>query len=209
MEVNEPIVAYGKKKFTEEEYLQMEKAATQTHEYYKGEIFQMHGHGNLLAMSCASMRHNVIFSNLFSAIAILLKGKFCQPYGPDMRINIPENTLYTYPDISIFCGEPQASALDEDTVVQPTVLIEILSPSTRNYDRGVKFMSYRDIPSLREYVLVDTDAVRIEAFRLNSSGHWELEEYKSLNSQLSLTSIQVTIPVADIYERTKIQEIAP
>jgi Uma2 family endonuclease len=209
MEVNEPIVVYGKKKFTEEEYLQMEKAATQRHEYYKGGIFQMYGHGDLLAMSGASYRHNIIFSNLFSAIAFQLKGKSCQPYGPDMRINIPENTLYTYPDISVFCDELQTSAQDEDTVVQPTVLIEILSPSTRNYDRGVKFMLYRDISSLREYILVDTEAVRIEAFRINRSGHWELEEYKSLTDQLSLVSIQVTVPVADIYERTKIQEIAP
>jgi Uma2 family endonuclease len=209
MEVNEPIVAYGKKKFTEEEYLQMEKAATERHEYYKGEIFQMHGHGDLLAMSGAGNKHNIIFSNLFGGLVVKLKGKSCNPYGPDMRVNIPENTLYTYPDISIFCDELQTTSRDEDTVVQPTVLIEILSPSTRNYDRGVKFMLYRDIPSLREYILVDTEAVRIEAFRINSGGHWELEEYKSLTGQLSLVSIQVTIPVVEIYERTKIQEIAP
>lgn len=208
MEVNEPIVAYGKNKFTEEEYLQMEKAATERHEYYKGEIFQMHGHSDLLAMSGAGNRHNIIFSNLFIGLGTRLKGKSCQPYGPDMRVNIPENTLYTYPDISVFCGELQTSARDEDTVIQPTVLIEILSPSTRNYDRGVKFMLYRDIPSLREYILVDTEAVRIEAFRINSGGHWELEEYKTLAGQLSLVSIQVIIPIADIYERTKIQDIA-
>jgi Uma2 family endonuclease len=124
-----------------------------------------------------------------------------------MRINISENTLYTYPDISIFCGELQPTAQDEDTVVQPTVLIEILSPSTKNYDRGEKFRLYRDIPSLREYILVDTDAVRIESFRINSSGHWELEEYKLLTGQLSLLAGQVVIPIADIYDRTKIHEI--
>ena len=126
-----------------------------------------------------------------------------------MRINIPENTLYTYPDISVFCGELQTSAQDEDTVVQPTVLIEILSPSTRNYDQGEKFRLYRDIPSLREYILVDTDVVRIDAFRINNNGHWELEEYKLLTGQLSLVSVQVIIPVADIYDRTKISETTP
>jgi len=168
----------------------------------------MHGHGDLLAMSGASYRHNIIFSNLFSGIAFRIKGKSCQPFGPDMRINIPENTLYTYPDISIFCGELQSTPQDEDTVVQPTVLIEILSPSTKNNDQGEKFRLYRDIPSLKEYILVDTDLVRIYAFRINSGGHWELEEYKSLKDQLSLVSIEGIIPIADIYERTKIPETA-
>jgi Uma2 family endonuclease len=208
MEVNEPIIAFGKKIFTEEEYLQMEKLSTERHEYYKGEIFQMPGHGDLLAMSGAGNRHNIIFSNLFGSLCVKLKGKNCQPYGPDMRINIPENTLYTYPDISVICGELQTSKGDDESFVQPTVLIEILSPSTKNYDQGEKFRLYRDIPSLREYILIDTDIVRIYAFHINSSGHWELEEYKSLTGQLSLSSIQVIIPVAEIYERTKIPETA-
>jgi Uma2 family endonuclease len=207
MEVNEPIVSYGKTKFTVQEYLEFERASLERHEFYKGEIFRMHGHGELLAMSGAASKHNIIFSNLFGPIAFQLKGKSCQPYGPDMRVNIPENTLYTYPDISVFCGELQQSLEDEDTVVGPSVLIEILSPSTRNYDQGEKFRLYRDIPSLREYILVDTAAVRIGAFRINNDGHWELEEYKLLTGQLSLPSIQVSIPVADIYERTKIPEI--
>lgn len=209
MEVNEPIVAYGKKKFTVQEYLEFEKSSLERHEFYKGEIFRMHGHGELLAMSGAGNKHNIIFSNLFISLGIRLKGKSCQPFGPDMRVNIPENTLYTYPDISIFCSDLQPSSEDEDTVVKPTVIIEILSPSTRNYDRGEKFRLYRDIPGLREYILVDTENVRIEAFRINSSGHWELEEYKTLTGELSLASVQVIIPVADIYERTKIQEIVP
>jgi Uma2 family endonuclease len=103
-EVREPDVAYGKSKFTVEEYLRFERTASERHEYYQGEIFRMHGHGDLLAMSGAGKRHNIIFSNLFIGMGILLKGKSCQPYGPDMRINIPENTLYTYPDISVFAA---------------------------------------------------------------------------------------------------------
>ena len=103
-EVREPEVAYGKSKFTVEEYLRFERAASERHEYYQGEIFRMHGHGDLLAMSGAGNRHNIIFSNLFIGMGILLKGKSYQPYGPDMRINIPENTLYTYPDISVFAA---------------------------------------------------------------------------------------------------------
>jgi len=206
MEVNEPITAFGKKKFTIQEYLEFEKSSLEKHEFYKGEIFRMHGHGELLAMSGAGNRHNIIFSNLFIGLGIRLKGKPCQPFGPDMRVNIPENTLYTYPDISIFCDELQPSPEDEDTVVKPTALIEILSPSTKNYDQGEKFRLCRNIPSLREYILVDTDIVHIDAFRINTNGYWELEEYKSLTGQLSLVSVQVIIPVADIYERTKIPE---
>lgn len=204
MEVHEPIVAYGKKKFTVVEYLQMEKAATERHEFYQGEIFQMHGHGELLAMSGAAPRHNIIFTNLFVGLANRLKGKKCQPYGPDLRINIPQNTLFTYPDISVFCDEFKISEHDEDSVVEPAVIIEILSPSTSNYDRGEKFMLYRDIPTLKEYVLVDTASIRVEIFRINSSGHWELEEYKRLEGTLLLSSIQVSIPLLEIYERTKL-----
>jgi Uma2 family endonuclease len=204
MEVKEPVAAYGKNKFTVEEYLQMEKAATERHEYYQGEIFQMQGHGELLAMSGAALRHNIISTNLIVGLANRLKGKKCQPYGPDLRINIPQNTLYTYPDISVFCDEFKTSEDDEDSVVEPAVIIEILSPSTRNYDRGEKFMLYRDIPTLKEYILVDTASIRVEIFRINSGGHWELEEYKKLEEILLLPSIAVSIPLSEIYDRTKL-----
>lgn len=204
MEAKEPAVAYGKKQFSEEEYLEMERAATERHEYYKGEIFDMHGHGDLLAMSGAGTRHNIIFSNLFGQLVMKLRHTLCRPFGPDMRINIPENSLYTYPDISIFCGEIPFSKLNEDTAVQPTVLIEILSPSTEQYDRGAKFKLYRDIPSLKEYILVDTKSINIEAFRINSNNNWELEEYKILSGQLSIPSVQVNILIVDIYDGTKL-----
>ena len=204
MEVKEPVVAYGKNKFTVEEYLQMEKAATERHEYYQGEIFQMQGHGELLAMSGAANRHNIIFSNLFGEMCLQLKGKSCRPYGPDMRLNIPENTLFTYPDISIYCGDQESIPEDEDSVVNPTVLIEILSPSTREYDRGGKFKLYRDIPTLKEYILVDTATLNVEAFRLNNSKHWELEEYTLLSDILTMPSIGVAIPLTEIYRTTKL-----
>lgn len=204
MKVNEPIVAYGKNKFTAEEYLQFEKAATERHEYYQGEIFRMHGHGELLAMSGAATRHNVIFTNLFVGIANSLKGKSCRPYGPDMRLNIPENTLFTYPDISVYCGELETIPEDDETVVHPTVLFEILSPSTKEYDRGGKFKLYRDIPTLKEYILIDTASLNIEAFRINSAGHWELEEYKSITDILLLPSLGISVPLTEIYDKTKL-----
>ncbi len=204
MELQEPIVAYGKNKFTVEEYLQMEKAATERHEFYRGEIFQMQGHGELLAMSGAAPRHNIIFSNLFTGLGMRLKGKPCQPYGSDLRVNIPQNTLYTYPDISVFCDELKTSDADEDSAVEPMVIIEILSPATKNYDRGEKFMLYRDIPTLKEYILIDTSSIRIEIFRINKAGHWELEEYKHPDEKLNIPSIDVSISLAEIYHRTKL-----
>ena len=204
MEVKEPAVDYGKNKYTAQEYLRMEKAATERHEFYEGEIFQMQGHGELLAMSGAATRHNIIFSNFFGEMAFQLRGKPCRPFGPDMRLNIPENTLFTYPDISIYCDEPASIPEDEESVVNPTLLIEILSPSTREYDRGGKFKLYRDIPTLQEYILVDTKTLNVEAFRLNKTQHWELEEYTLLSQTLSMPSIDVSIPLAVIYAATKL-----
>ncbi|MEO7394394.1 MAG: Uma2 family endonuclease [Chitinophagaceae bacterium] len=198
MEVKESEVAYGKNKYTVEEYLQMENAATEKHEYFRGEIF---------AMSGASPRHNVIAKNLMRDIATALRGKPCQPYGSDMRINIPDNTLFTYPDISIICSDIISSEYDEETATQPTVIIEILSSATRDYDRQGKFKLYRDIPALKEYILIDSMSVNIEAFRINSNNHWELEEYKTINFQLSISSVQIYVAIADIYEGTRLDTI--
>lgn len=193
IEVREPIVAYNKSKLTVEEYLAFERESTEKHEYYKGEVF---------AMSGASRMHNLIFTNLFIEVGVKLKGKPCRPFGSDMRVHIPENSLFTYPDISIFCGD--FTMFQEDSALQPTLLIEILSPSTKNYDRGEKFSLYRDIPSLREYVLVDSEKVRVENFRLNASNHWELEEYKSAEEILALPTIDLSIPLRDIYKDTRL-----
>lgn len=192
LEIREPIVAYGKKNFTIEEYLEMERASIEKHEYYQGEIF---------AMSGAGIPHNIIFSNVFREVAYALKGKSCQPFGSDMRTYIPENTLFTYPDISIYCGD--INDYNEDTLMQPSVIIEILSPSTKNYDRGEKFKLYRDIPTLKEYILIDSESIAIEVFRLNEHDHWELEEYKKPGDILSIRTVQLSLPLGEIYERVK------
>lgn len=184
-EVREPIVAYNKSKFTAEEYLQMEKPSVEKHEYFKGEIFAMAG---------AGPRHNLIFSNLFVGIGSRLKGKPCKPFGGDFRVHIPENTLFTYPDISIVCGDITSSPVDDESFVNPTVIIEILSPSTKNYDRGGMFTLYRAIPTLREYILVDTDSIFIEAHRINKSNHWELEDIKGIRGNLAIEAFNWIFP---------------
>lgn len=195
--VREPIAEYANQKISIEEYLAFERGSQEKHEYYKGEVF---------AMSGAGPRHNVIFLNLFTSIGHLLKGKPCFPYGSDMRLHIPENTLFTYPDISIYCGALNDD-LREDNAINPTVLIEILSPSTRDYDPGGKFKLYREIPTLKEYVLVDTESILIEVFRINLSGHWELEEYKKLEDVLSLPSLSLSVALKEIYMGTKLLKV--
>lgn len=191
----EPVAVYGKRLLSVAEYLAFEKASVEKHEFFQGEVFAMAG---------ASARHNVIFSNLFAALFSRLRGKPCQPYGSELRIHLPENGLFTYPDISIICGDIVSSPEDADTATLPTVVIEILSESTKDYDRGGKFKLYRTIATLREYVLVDSELVTIEVFRLNNRGHWELEEYRSPTDVLTLPTLELQIPLAEVYERTKL-----
>ncbi len=194
MEVNEPAIAYNKQKISIEEYLEMENAALEKHEYYNGEV---------LAMSGAKLPHIKISGNLFTAFANKLKGKKCQPYGNDMRAHIPLNTLFTYPDISIICGEVLTLNNDEYNVLNPSVIIEILSKATKNYDRGEKFKLYRDIATLKEYILVDSESIHIEIFRLNENNHWELEEYNDIKNFLSIKTINENILIAEIYDKVK------
>ena len=183
---------------SQEEYLDAERLATNKHEYYKGEIF---------AISGARIAHNMIFKNTFVDIANKLKGKKCQPFGSDLRIHIPSNTLYTYPDISIICGE--IDTLDDtfDTATNPSVIIEILSESTRNYDKGGKFTLYRAIESLQEYILIDSESVMVEKFIRNADNSWQLTEYITLEQKFSIATLAIELQLADIYNNVKLKDV--
>lgn len=205
--LREPIEAYGKKRFTVAEYLAYERASSVKHEYFNGEIFPLWGNASsqqmdVRAMSGASQTHNVIAVNLIGQLYTLLKGKSCRPHGSDMRVYIPENSLFTYPDVSVFCGD--VKTWEGDSAIGPVVIIEVLSKSTQAYDRGEKFKLYRAIPGLREYVMVDSETFGVEAFRVNAAGHWELEELRSLADTLSLPSLHVSISLQEIYYATSI-----
>jgi Uma2 family endonuclease len=191
MEVREPAVAYGKEKISIEDYLQMENTEVVKHEYYQGEIF---------AMSGAKVPHNKISGNIYATLHAKLKGKKCKPFNSDQRIHIPSNTLFTYPDISIICGEIITLNDDDYNVLNPTVIIEVLSNSTKNYDRGEKFKLYRDIKTLKEYILVDSESIHVEVFRLNENGHWELEEYNALPDSIAIKAIDESIITSEIYD---------
>jgi Uma2 family endonuclease len=190
-EVREPVFAYGRRKLTIEEYLKWESANVDKHEYYQGEVF---------AMSGGKISHNIISANLLVSLGVRLRGKSCRPFNSDQRIHIPENTLFTYPDISVVCGDPVTLNNDQWNILNPSVLMEVLSPSTSRYDRSDKFKLYRDIPTLKEYILVDSQTIRIEAFRINEGGLWELVEYENADGSLHLSALNMYIPLTEIYE---------
>ena len=194
MDVREPALAYNKQKISIEEYLEMENASPEKHEYYRGEVF---------AMSGAKVPHVRITDNILTALKHKLKGKPCQPFGSDLRIHVEANTLFTYPGISIICGDIISLNNDDYNVINPSVLIEVLSKSTRNYDRGEKFKLYRDIPTLKEYVLVDSEVVAVEIFRLNANHHWELEEYNNTVEGFEIHAINTSLSFAEVYEGTE------
>lgn len=191
MEVKEPAPSYNKKRYSIEEYLEMENESSEKHEYFQGEIFAMAG---------ARVVHNRLVSNTLISLGIKLRGSSCKPFNSDQRIHIPVNSLFTYPDISIICGKIETLNNDDWNILNPVILIEVLSPSTKNYDKGDKFTLYRQIPSLKEYILIDSESIHIEAFRLNERLHWELEEYNQVTDSVLLSSIQTSILISEIYE---------
>jgi len=187
--VEEPALNY--KFVPQEDYLESEREALEKHEYYQGEVF---------AMSGASAKRNRIFTNLFVDIGSKLKGKGCIPYSNDLRIHIPKNTLYTYPDISIICGEMEFTDDKFDTAANPSVIIEILSNSIRNYDMGEKFTLYRDIDTLQEYILIDSEKVYVEKHIRNADNSWQLTDHRSIENSFIISTINQHFLLKDIYE---------
>ena len=174
-----------------EEYLEMEVNSEIKHEYYQGEIFAMAG---------ASDEHNKVVVNTLLSIGNQLKGKPCRPYVADLRMAVQQKLFYTYPDISVICGKLEKTDDKFDTATNPTVIIEVLSESTKDYDRGSKFKLYRDLATLKDYILIDsTGLMGIEHFSLNENGHWVLHEYNAENQTIYIPSIDVTLLMSDIY----------
>ena len=178
-------------KYTEDEYLELEEKSLEKHEFYKGEIFAMAG---------ASIPHNQITRNALSTIDDFLKksGK-CQVFPSDLKIHSLGNSLYTYPDLSIICGEIETLGKNKSVVTNPSVLIEVLSKSTEDYDRGGKFKLYRDIPSLKEYILISSFQTQVEKYEKQADGKWLFEEYKTENDLLKINSIGLEILIKDFY----------
>jgi Uma2 family endonuclease len=178
---------------TVEEYLELERAAERKHEYLNGEMFAMAG---------ASRRHALIVTNLVRELGQYLKDRPCEVYSTDMRLRVSPTGLYTYPDVAVVCGPPQFADEDCDTLLNPTLIVEVLSESTKNYNRGEKFRHYRALSSLVEYVLVAQDSIHIEQYGKRGES-WVLMETDDPRGNVRLGSLDCMLPVVEVYHKVE------
>lgn len=141
-----------------------------------------------------------VYYNLATELGAQLRGSGCKPYGSDLRVYIEKNSLFTYPDLSIICGKKESRNNDDFNILNPSVLFEVLSESSKDYDRGSKFMLYRDIPTLKTYVIIDSLSLKVEAYSINSGGLWELNEYSNISDTLLIPNLNISIALKDIYD---------
>ena len=177
---------------TPAEYLALERQGEAKHEYVAGEIFAMAG---------ASRAHNLIQLDTATSINVQLRGRGCDVYPSDMRVKIGSLGIYTYPDITIVCGESQLEDSEQDTLLNPTAIIEVLSPSTERYDRDLKFRRYRLIPTLRDYLLIAQDEPRVEHYTIGQDGELGLRVYRTVATVVDLPTLGCRLPLAEIYAR--------
>ena len=180
------------RQFTSAEYLAFERDAETKHEFFAGEIFAMAG---------ASPMHNLIASNLVRELSARLKERPCRVFGSDQRVKVDVTGLYTYPDVTVVCGEMEFDDDQKDSLLNPRVIIEVLSEATESYDRGKKFEHYRRLPSLQEYLLVAQDKMHVERYRRRGDHEWLLWETDDRDGVVSLASIEIDLPMAEIYDK--------
>jgi Uma2 family endonuclease len=177
--------------YTAEEYLTLERSASSKSEFHDGQIYAMTG---------ASRKHNLITVNIARELSVQLKKSPCEAYVNDMRVKAAEARSYHYPDIVVACGTAQFEDAHVDTLLNPTLLVEVLSPSTEAYDRGGKFAHYRKIPTLREYLLVAQDQPSIERYQ-RQGDVWILTEAVGLDAAMSLESIGCELSLREVYDK--------
>ena len=175
-----------------EEYLVLERVAELKSEYFRGEVF---------AMSGASPSHVLIVANVVAALHGQLRQSPCSVYSTDLRVKVNASGLYTYPDVVVICGEILFDDERKDTALNPTLLVEVLSDSTKDYDRGEKFEQYRKIPTFVEYLLIAQEHCHVEHFVKQPTGDWLLSETNRMTNVLSLPSISCTLNLTDVYEK--------
>ena len=176
--------------YTPEEYLALERAAEYKSEYLDGEIFAMVG---------TSTQHNVIALNIARRLGNELEDRPCHVYIGDVRVRVAASRLYTYPDVVALCGPQEFADDQKDTLLNPSLIVEVLSPSTEGYDRGEKFAHYWRLPALTDYVLVAQDRVRVEHFQRQGDG-WFVTAFTSLDETLLLPSLGTDLPLAAVYK---------
>ena len=172
-----------------DDYFAVETDSLVKHEYYRGEIFAMAG---------ASLAHNHVAANVLALLRLGLRGSGCNAFGSDLRIHTPGG-LFTYPDVSVVCGRVELVPDRPDTATNPVLLVEVLSDATRDYDRGKKFALYKEIPSLREYLLIDPDRAGIDHWQLKRGGRWVVKAYKRFDATVKLSSVPAALQLAEVY----------
>ena len=186
---------------TPAEYLEIERKAEFKSEFYRGEMY---------AMSGATRWHVIISGNVLVTLHTQLRKRPCTVYSNDLRVlTRSDDGLYTYPDVVGLCGEPQFLDGQLDTLLNPEIIIEVLSPSTEGYDRGFKFQQYQSIPTLREYLLVAQDRCRMEQYVKQASSQWLYTETSDMNATLRLESIGCELPLAEVYLKVEFPPAPP
>lgn len=193
------MAAHPQPRLTPEQYLELERASEVRHEYYRGELFAMAG---------GSGRHAVIILNVGAELRSELKKRPCHVMASDMRVRVAEDGLYTYPDVVVVCGDPEVTDKHGETLLNPTLLVEVLSPSTEAHDRGFKSAQYRTIKGLQEYVLVSQSEARVEVFRRQTDGTWVMTEAVGLDAICEFRSVECRIPLAEIYDKVSFEDPA-
>lgn len=176
---------------TPEQYLEIERKAEYKSEYYAGEMF---------AMSGARFGHNRLAWNIIVGIGPQIRSRGCAGCPSDMRVFVNATGLYTYPDVVVVCGEPKLQDAHGDTLLNPTLIVEVLSPSTEAYDRGLKFENYRSIPSLAQYLLVASERISVDLFTRQPSDEWLLTTAHQPEDTVDLASVGCKLTLADIYQ---------
>jgi Uma2 family endonuclease len=182
--------------YSPEEYLELEIPSVDKHEYIDGEIRLMSG---------GMPNHNRIIGNLFAALNFAFKGKPYEAFVTDQRLWIPRKRIYTYPDILIVKGELELQEGRKDTLTNPLAIIEVLSKSTQNYDKGDKFTAYRSIPSFQEYILVDQYSMHVEHYVKTEQRKWIFQEYDEVDNALAFASLPFEILLTDLYDKVKFE----
>jgi Uma2 family endonuclease len=182
-------------KLTPEDYLAIERSTEQKSEYLNGEMFAMGG---------ASRQHNLIVTNTVRELSVQLKKRPCKVYANDMRVKVSSTGLYTYPDLVVACGEERFDDHQKDTLLNPTVIVEVLSDSTEGYDRGEKFEHYRKLESLSDYLLIAQKKHHVECYQRRPDNRWLLTETNDLQDSVRLTSIDCELALAEIYDKVEV-----
>ncbi|MFN3850459.1 MAG: Uma2 family endonuclease [Spirosomataceae bacterium] len=192
--------AAAKSFYTIDDYIELEENSHEKYEYHNGEVFMMAG---------TMPNHSLVSTNFARGIGNALKGRDCSPFDGGLRIYVESMDVILHPDISVICGKVETHETKKSLVINPMVIIEVLSESTEGYDRGDKFAIYRQIPSFKEYILVSQREALIETYYREDETLWHINRITGLDSQVYIRSLDITISLSGIYDRVEFEPMPP